>query len=183
MRGIAYLLCADTGRPGAPARGGDLRDGGIGYRLNQAPSPASFAMPHRSDLFSPPTRQRAARANSLLWLLDPLERDAGYLRRQMFGCDAAYLDGALYLVVADREPPWNGVMVCSSQDRHAALLADMPSLLPHPQLGKWLYLPQTDEAFETLAERLVQLALARDPRLGVVPKPRARRRKSWRSEE
>ncbi|AMG34724.1 hypothetical protein [Achromobacter xylosoxidans] len=140
-------------------------------------------MPHRSDLFSPPTRQRTARANSLLWILDPLERDAGYLRRKMFGCDAAYLDGALYLVVADREPPWNGVMVCSSQDRHAALLADMPSLLPHPQLGKWLYLPQTDEDFETLATRLVELALARDPRLGVVPKPRARRRKSWRAEE
>lgn len=101
----------------------------------------------------------------------------------MFGCDAAYLDGALYLVVADRDIPWNGVMVCTSHDRHAALLADMPSLLPHPELGKWLYLPQTDEAFETLAARLVELALARDPRLGVAPKPRARRRKSWRGEE
>ncbi|AKP90052.1 hypothetical protein [Achromobacter ruhlandii] len=140
-------------------------------------------MPQRPDLFSPPSRQRAARANSLLWILDPLERDPGYLRRKMFGCDAAYLDGALYLVVADRDIPWNGVMVCSSHDRHAALLADMPSLLPHPELGKWLYLPQTDEAFETLAARLVELALARDPRLGVAPKPRARRRKSWRGEE
>ncbi|MCH1990850.1 hypothetical protein [Achromobacter xylosoxidans] len=134
-------------------------------------------------MFSPPSRQRAARANSLLWILDPLERDPGYLRRKMFGCDAAYLDGALYLVVADRDVPWNGVMVCTSRDRHAALLADMPSLLPHPELGKWLYLPQTDEAFETLAARLVALALARDPRLGVAPKPRARRRKSWRGEE
>ncbi len=140
-------------------------------------------MPPRPDLFAPPPRQRAGRANSLLWILDPLERDPGYLRRKMFGCDAAYLDGALYLVVADREAPWNGVMVCSSHDRHAALLADMPSLLPHPELGKWLYLPQTDEAFETLAGQLVELALARDPRLGVMPKPRKRRRKSWRGEK
>lgn len=38
-------------------------------------------MPQRPDLFSPPSRQRAARANSLLWILDPLERDPGYLRR------------------------------------------------------------------------------------------------------
>ncbi len=140
-------------------------------------------MSRRPDPFQPPARRRAARVNSLLWILDPIERDAGYLHRKMFGCDAAYLDGALYLVVADREEPFSGVLVCSSQDRHAALLAELPSLLPHPVLGKWLYLPQTDEAFESVAARLVELALARDPRIGVVPKPRARRRKPWRAQE
>lgn len=138
-------------------------------------------MPHRPDLFSPPPRQRATRANSLLWIFDPLARQPGYLRRRMFGCDAAYLDDVLYLVVADRQEPWNGVLVCTSRERHAALRADMPGLLPHPKLGKWLYLPQTDAAFETLAARLTELALARDPRLGVVPKPRARQPKSWRA--
>jgi len=101
----------------------------------------------------------------------------------MFGCDAAYLDGALYLVVADRDEPWNGVMVCTSRERHAALCEEMPSLLPHPVLGKWLYLPQSDDAFEALASHLAALSLARDPRLGVVPKPRKSRRKSWRSDE
>ncbi|MGB3819807.1 MAG: hypothetical protein ACWGIK_04660 [Achromobacter pulmonis] len=137
-------------------------------------------MSPRSDLFAPPAKRRAARANSLLWILDPLERDPGYLRRKMFGCDAAYLDDVLYLVVADREEPWNGVMVCTSHERQAALRAELPGLQPHPELGKWLYLPQTDAAFETLAAQLVTLALARDPRLGVAPKPRSRRRKSWR---
>ncbi|KAG1258648.1 hypothetical protein G6F65_015509 [Rhizopus arrhizus] len=62
------------------------------------------------DPFAPPRKQRAVRQNSLLWILDPLEQDASYVRRKMFGCDAAYLDDMLYLVVADRDEPWNGVM-------------------------------------------------------------------------
>nr|WP_315847206.1 hypothetical protein [uncultured Achromobacter sp.] len=139
-------------------------------------------MRNSPDPFAPPRKQRAVRQNSLLWILDPLEQDANYVRRKMFGCDAAYLDDMLYLVVADRDEPWNGVMVCTSHERQAALMADIPSLNPHPELGKWLYLPQTDEAFEAIAAQLVDLALARDPRLGVVPKPKARRRKPWRTE-
>ena len=139
-------------------------------------------MRNAPDPFAPPRKQRAVRQNSLLWILDPLEQDANYVRRKMFGCDAAYLDDMLYLVVADRDEPWNGVMVCTSHERQAALMADIPSLNPHPELGKWLYLPQTDEAFEAIAAQLVDLALARDPRLGVVPKPKARRRKPWRTE-
>ncbi|MDH0094463.1 hypothetical protein N7373_23700 [Achromobacter mucicolens] len=130
------------------------------------------------DPFAPPRKQRAAKANSLLWILEPLERDAGYMHRKMFGADAAYLDGLLYLIVADRDDPWNGVMVSTSHDRHAALLADIPELLPHPVLGKWLYLPQSSESFESTAATLAALAVARDPRMGVAPKPRARRSKA-----
>lgn len=134
-----------------------------------------------SDIFSAPRKRSPARVNSLSWILEPLERDAAYQRRKMFGCDAAYLDGLLYLVVADREAPWDGVMVCTSREQHAALMGDVPGLLVHPELGKWLYLPQTDEAFESRAATLVRLALDRDPRMGVAPKPKASRRKSWRA--
>lgn len=133
-------------------------------------------MRNRSDPFAPPPKQRTGRLNSLLWILEPLERDAGYLRRKMFGCDAAYLDGLLYLVAADREDPWSGLLVCTSQERHEALLAEFPALRVHPVLGKWLYLPQTDEDFETTAALMARLALARDPRMGVAPRPRSRRR-------
>ncbi|CAB5512409.1 hypothetical protein LMG26857_01699 [Achromobacter anxifer] len=133
-------------------------------------------MRNRSDPFAPPRKQRAVRSNSLLWILEPLEQDAGYMRRQMFGSDAAYLDGLLYLVAADREDPWSGLLVCTSQERQAELIAEFPGLQPHPVLGKWLYLPQTEEDFETLSVRLAALALARDPRLGVAPRPRSRRK-------
>lgn len=143
-------------------------------------TPKLPTMRNQPDPFAPPRKTRPARLNSLSWLLEPLERDANFMRRKMFGCDAAYLDGLLYLVVADREAPWNGVMVCTSHDRQAALMDDMPALRPHPELPKWLYLSQADEAFEALAEKLVALALERDPRMGVAPKPKAARRKPWR---
>lgn len=133
-------------------------------------------MPSRPSLFAPPKKQRAPRQNTLLWVFDPLERDRGYLRKKMFGCDAAYLDDLMCLAVVDKDAPWDGLLVCTSHEHHAALMAQAPSLRQHPVLGKWLYLPQTDETFEAVAERMVQLALDRDPRIGIAPKPRARDR-------
>lgn len=125
--------------------------------------------------FAPPRRQAAAPRNSLLWIFEPLERDAGYSSKRMFGCLAAYLDDLLCLVAADRGDPWNGLLVCTSRDRHAALMADEPALRPHAVLGKWLYLPQDHPEFETVAARLARRTLERDPRLGVAPRPRAPR--------
>ena len=114
--------------------------------------------------------------NSLLWIFDAFEREPGYLCKPMFGCDAAYLDGLLCLVAADRDPPFNGVLVCTSRERHASLIEAMPALRSHPVLGKWLYVPQADAAFEDTAAQLSALVLARDPRIGVEPKPRKPRK-------
>ena len=116
--------------------------------------------------------------NSLVWIFEPFERDSTYVRKLMFGCDAAYLDGMLCLVAADREEPWNGLLVCTSKERHGALVAEMPALHPHPVLGKWLYVSQQDPAFEDIAEQMVSLVLARDPRVGVEPKPRSRAKRT-----
>ncbi|SAL64671.1 hypothetical protein [Caballeronia humi] len=115
--------------------------------------------------------------NSLVWIFEPFEHDATYIRKRMFGCDAAYVDGLLCLVAADRDKPWNGLLVCTSQERHAALIEEIPALRPHPVLGKWLYVPQDDPEFEAVAERTTALVLARDERIGVEPKPRRRGRK------
>ena len=90
----------------------------------------------------------------------------------MFGCDAAYLGERLYLVVADKDEPWNGLLVCTSRECHAALHRDLPALHPHPVLGKWLYVSQADPQFEKSARALAHLALERDPRIGVKPNPR-----------
>lgn len=116
--------------------------------------------------------------NSLAWIFDAFEDDATYIRKRMFGFDAAYIDGLLCLVAADKEEPWNGLLVCTSQERHEALIADMPALQSHSVLGKWLYISQGDEAFEPIVEKLIALVIARDARIGVEPKPRRSRRKS-----
>ncbi|ALM83485.1 hypothetical protein [Bordetella sp. N] len=113
-----------------------------------------------------------ARPNSLTWIFDVFEREETYLAKPMFGCLAAYLDGLLCLVAADRDEPWSGLLVCTSQDRHEALIEELPALQPHPVLGKWLYVPETDPGFEDTAESVALLVLARDERIGVEPKPR-----------
>jgi hypothetical protein len=110
------------------------------------------------------------------WLWEPLEADATFVLRSMFGAKAAYLDGQLMLCFCAGDEPWRGVLACTSREHHPALLAEFPELKPHAILPKWLYLPETSEQFETVASKLVTLARRRDPRLGVTPKPRKRRR-------
>lgn len=116
----------------------------------------------------PKTRRR----NALAWIFEALERDSSYIETRMFGCNAAYIDGLLCLVIADRGEPWSGLLVCTSHERHAPLIAEIPALSPHPVLGKWLYIAQDHPDFEAIAERMTALVLARDPRIGVEPKPR-----------
>lgn len=112
------------------------------------------------------------------WLWEPLEAEATFVLRSMFGAKAAYLDGKIMLCFCDRDEPWSGVLVCTDRNQHASLVRDCDQLVPHPILPKWLYLPESNDDFEAVAVRLVRLARLRDPRIGVTPKPRkARKRK------
>lgn len=122
------------------------------------------------------TRGRAAAAHPLDWLLEPLESHPGYFRRKMFGCEAAYLNGRLMLVLAAGEEPWNGLLIATAREQHPALQAQWNALRPHPVLGKWLYLPQDNDAFDTTAAAIVERVLHGDPRIGVAPRPRKRKR-------
>lgn len=122
-------------------------------------------------------KKPSRRPNSLVWVFDSLEFDRGYVHGRMFGCETAYVDGRLCLAVADRGDPWNGLLVCTSHEHHAALMEEMPALRPHKVLGKWLYIPQDDPAFEETADRLAALVLARDLRVGVEPKGRKQGRR------
>jgi hypothetical protein len=94
----------------------------------------------------------------------------------MFGTKVVYLDGRMVLCFAGKEEPWRGVLIATEREHHASLLAEFPVLAPHPILPKWLYLPESADAFERVAERLVGLASGRDPRIGIVPKPKKRKR-------
>jgi len=113
--------------------------------------------------------------NRHLWILDPLVDEATLLVRSMFSGQAVYLDGRMVLYLADRAEPWRGVAVPMEHDQHAALIADCPSLAPHPQLPKWLYLPEAVDTFERDAQWLVSRIQARDPRIGIVPLPKKRK--------
>lgn len=127
---------------------------------------------------SHPPIGRARNIHRFAWLWEPLEDDPTFVLRAMFGAKAAYLDGLLMLCFSAGEEPWCGVLVCTDQARHAALRTEFPALAPHPVLPKWLYLPESAASFERTAERLVRLARARDPRIGVAPRPRQRPRRT-----
>ena len=123
-----------------------------------------------------PTIGKTRRVHPYQWLWEPLESDPTFLLRPMFGGKAVYLDGRLTLYFSAKEEPWRGVLACTDRVHHASLLADHPELSPHSILPKWLYLPESADRFESVAERLVALAKRRDPRLGVSPQPKKRKR-------
>ena len=66
--------------------------------------------------------------NRHLWLVESLENDPTFLLKSMFGSKAAYLEGRMVLVLADKKEPWRGVVVPMERDQHAALIEALPSL-------------------------------------------------------
>jgi hypothetical protein len=122
-----------------------------------------------------PLKSKAKRQHPLQWILEPAEAELSFFQRPMFGCQAVYLFGRLVFVLAAKEEPWNGLLVCTSRDRHSALIGEFPCLRPHSVLGKWLYLAQSDDTFEETSRELVVRAIKNDRRIGV--EPRASKRK------
>jgi hypothetical protein len=118
----------------------------------------------------------ARRVHPHAWLWEPLESEPSFILGSMFGTKVAYLDGMLVLCFSAKDDPWRGVLVCVERESHASLMAQFPSLSPHPILPKWLYLPESRDGFERAAEQLVDLVRARDPRIGVVPQQKKRKR-------
>jgi hypothetical protein len=126
-----------------------------------------------------PTGEKTRKVHAYQWLWEPLETDPTFLLRPMFGGKAAYLDGKLMLYFSAKEEPWRGLLVCTDRAHHESLRAEFSAIAPHPILPKWLYLPESDDRFERVAELIVTLARCRDPRLGVSP-DRLKRPKSGR---
>ena len=115
------------------------------------------------------------------WLWEPLETDPSFVLRAMFGTKAVYIDGKLMLCFSARAEPWRGLLIGTSLTHHSSLMAEFPALSPHPILPKWLYLPESSDEFERVAERLVALTRLRDPRIGVIPQPKKHARRPRRA--
>jgi len=121
---------------------------------------------------------KTKKTNAFKWIVEPLEGIDGHMERPMFGCIATYVHGRLMAVLADREEPWNGFLVPTSKEHHGSLIRQFPALEAHPVLGKWLYVPASNESFEETATALVEAMASGDPRLGVEPKEKRKGKKS-----
>ena len=137
-----------------------------------APDGADPELDHLTSAFPEERIGGTRRVHPYQWLWEPLEDDPTFVLRPMFSGRAAYLAGRLTLYFTARAEPWRGVLVCTERIHHASLLAEFPELAPHPILPKWLYLPETANAFESTGGRLVALARRHDPRLGIEPPKR-----------
>jgi hypothetical protein len=116
----------------------------------------------------------------LEWLAEPLLSEPTFVLKSWFGGRTIMLHGKHQLFLTCQGEPWQGVLVCTFHEHQESLRAEIPSLVQHPILKKWLYLPEVAESFERDAKKLVRLAKAGDPRLGIPPSTRKKKTKRVR---
>ena len=105
--------------------------------------------------------------------------------RPMFGCLAIYVEDKIVLIVRNKDnnnedkrdqTADNGVWLATTEQHHQSLRRDFPNMRSIQVLGKkvtgWQVLPAAASDFEQAALRACELVLARDPRIGKVPKAR-----------
>jgi len=98
----------------------------------------------------------------------------------MFGGLAAYRFGRLMLLLVEPTKSgrwkWHGVLVCTDYEHHASIQAELPALMPHAVLRKWLFIDSTHEDFEFTMEAVAKFVASNDPRFGISPKsPQSRK--------
>ena len=107
--------------------------------------------------------------------------------RLMFGCVAVYIEDKIVLILRDKpkSPSDNGVWLATTAEHHESLRHEFPRMRSIRLFGKepsqWQVLPADDPDFETAAMRACTLILARDPRIGKIPKPRPVRKRARRT--
>ena len=113
----------------------------------------------------------------LRWVIESLEEERSYLEKPMFGCLAVYLHGRLSLLLSSGEEHWNGLLIPTDHQFHDSIRLDYKNVLQHSILKKWLYLPESTEDFESDAQEIVEAIRMNDPRFGVEPKEKVKKRK------
>ena len=109
---------------------------------------------------------------------------ANPITRPMFGCVAVYVGRKIVLALRDKPAATadNGVWLATTHEHHEALRRDFPNMRSIGVLGKavtgWQILPADAPDFEESALRACEMVLARDARIGKLPKARRSRKRS-----
>ncbi len=131
------------------------------------------ALPLDDPLFAPKQRK----APPFEFVLDALAELEPRTNR-MFGCLAVYVGEKIVLVLRDKREPSadNGVWLATTQEHHESLRREFPTMRSIAVFGKdvtgWQVLPADAADFEEAALHACELVMARDPRIGKVPKSR-----------
>ncbi len=99
--------------------------------------------------------ERFSQKFDLLTHFERLFRIEDFDIKHMFGGMALYGHGKmLFCIMEDSEqnfykdkkfpyPIWNGVLIPTHREFHEEFLKISKEFVPHPVLGKWMYIPQT----------------------------------------
>jgi hypothetical protein len=96
--------------------------------------------------------------------------------RPMFSCLGVYVGEKIVMALRDRptEKQDNGVWLATTYEHHEGLRREFPNMRSIQVLGKettgWQLLPADAPDFEQSALRACELIVARDPKIGKVPK-------------
>jgi len=137
------------------------------------PRPNTAFLPPDDMIF--PVKQR--KAVPYKFVLDALA-DVPTETRTMFGCLAVYLGDKIVLILRDRRDSAadNGLWLATTEEYHESLGREFPNMRSIQLFGKgitrWQVLPADAPDFEQAALRACELIIARDPRIGKVPKSR-----------
>jgi hypothetical protein len=159
----------------AASYGSILRIRSIDLKIDamRKPRPNKAFLPPDDRIF--PVKQR--KAVPYEFVLDALA-DLPTETRTMFGCLAVYLGDKIVLILRDRrDPPAdNGVWIATTEEHHESLASEFPSMRSIQLFGEgttgWQVLPADARDFEQAALHACELIVARDPRIGKVPKSR-----------
>jgi hypothetical protein len=108
--------------------------------------------------------------------------------RPMFGCLAVYVGNKIVLMLRDKQKQTedNGLWLATTEEHHKSLRREFPSMRSIQLFGKevtgWQVLPAAAADFEEVAIRACELIIARDPRIGKVPRSRRKPKATLRSE-
>jgi hypothetical protein len=100
--------------------------------------------------------------------------------RPFFGCLAVYVGDKIVLILREKHDHTadNGVWLATTEEHHESLRRDFPNMRSIGLLGRdvthWQILPADAPDFEEAALRACELIVARDARIGKVPKSRRR---------
>jgi hypothetical protein len=100
--------------------------------------------------------------------------------RPFFGCLGVYVGDKIVLILREKldKTRDNGVWLATTEQHHESLRREFPNMRSIGLLGRdvthWQLLPVDAPDFEEAALRACELIVARDPRIGKVPKSRAK---------
>jgi hypothetical protein len=128
----------------------------------------------REDLTLEPRARKSAPFDFVLEALAPLSPRTN----PMFGCLAIYVGEKIVGVLRDKPTAVadNGFWLATTCEHHESLREEFPNMRSIQVFGTdvsgWQVLPSDTPDFEQAALRACELILARDPRIGKIPKPK-----------